>query len=91
MMRTDNPVLDAERWAAEQEEKVEHLLPNCQACGKVIRDEYCYQYDPDDIETCVCESCIDRALKGIRPGILRDYMADMISNYQVETPLREAE
>lgn len=44
MMWTDNPIADAERYYAEQEEKVKRS-PKCTECGEHIQDEYFYEID----------------------------------------------
>lgn len=90
MMWTDNPVRDAERWAAEQEEKVERLLPVCQACGRKIREKYCYWFDQDDIETCFCQDCVKKQTQKLS-GVLEDFICYAVDEYFAETPLREAE
>ena len=84
MMWTDNPIRDAER-------QTEESLPVCQVCGKQIRDEYCYQYDPDDIETCMCEDCVNKAVHTIKPGLLQDIVSDFLSDFHTATPLKEGD
>lgn len=36
MMRTDDPIADAERYAAEQDRRLDKL-PVCECCGKAIQ------------------------------------------------------
>lgn len=43
--RTDNPVLDAERWASREDPRP--LLGRCEICGCEIRGGTA-EYDPDD-------------------------------------------
>lgn len=55
MYFTDNPVADAERYMAEQEEELKKL-PVCDFCNEPIQDDFYY-----DIESViVCETCLDR-------------------------------
>ena len=39
--RTDNPVLDAERYYGDQDEALEKL-PECSHCGHPIQDDYLF-------------------------------------------------
>jgi len=89
MMWTDNPVRDAEQWAAEQEQKVERLLPICQACGRKIREEYCYWFDQDDIKTCFHQDCVRKQTQKLN-GVLEDFICNAVDEYFTETPLKEA-
>ena len=54
MYYTDDPVKDAERYAADRDEELEQL-PVCDYCGEHIQDEFCYKID-DDI---LCRKCVD--------------------------------
>ena len=53
MMRTDDPVFDAERHTAEQESKL-HKLPKCADCGNPIQDDYLFEICGEKI----CEECL---------------------------------
>ncbi len=55
MMWTDNPVADAERYMAEQEEELKKL-PVCDYCKKPIQDDYLYDLEGDII----CEACMNK-------------------------------
>ena len=44
MYFTDDPVADAERYAAEQEEELEKL-PRCECCGEPIQQEKAIYYN----------------------------------------------
>lgn len=91
MMWTDDAVLDDKRYYNQCERQTEESLPVCQVCGKQIRDEYCYQYDPDDIETCMCEDCVNKAVHAIKPGLLQDIVSDFLSDLYTATPLKEGD
>lgn len=53
MFYTDDPVADAERYAAELEEALE-LLPVCSECGEHIQDEHCFVINDEPIhEKCM--------------------------------------
>ncbi len=59
MFYSDNPVLDAERYMAEQERELEKL-PLCSECGEPITDESCWDIDgelycPDCAESLFCK------------------------------------
>ena len=54
MMWTDDPIADAERYAARQEELLEKL-PKCIHCKQPIQNGYCYEINGE----LVCESCRD--------------------------------
>ena len=51
---TDNPVLDAYRYDADQEAMLEKL-PKCSYCDKPIQEDYCYEIN-DEL---VCRECLD--------------------------------
>jgi len=55
MYFTDNPVADAERYMAEQEEELKKL-PVCDYCNEPIQEEYYFDIEGDII----CETCSDR-------------------------------
>jgi hypothetical protein len=50
---TDDPVMDAERYIAEQDAEIEKL-PECCECGCKIQDEHCYEINGEYI----CEECL---------------------------------
>lgn len=52
MMRTDDPIADAERYAAEQDRRLDKL-PVCECCGKSIQQERAVYYNN---QWC-CEEC----------------------------------
>ena len=54
MFYTDNPILDAANYYAEQEAQLERL-PVCSECGEYIQGEYCYEIDGEYI----CEECLE--------------------------------
>lgn len=58
MFYTDNPVLDAERYADEQEEELERL-PVCEYCCKHIQDDYFYEINGEVI----CEDCLKECFR----------------------------
>lgn len=56
MSWTDNPVRDADRYFAEQEEKLERL-PVCFYCGEHIQQEDAVYLE--DLGRWVCDGCLD--------------------------------
>lgn len=52
--RTDNPLLDFERYDAELERKLEKQ-PICSECGEYITDDMCFQIN-DEL---ICDNCIN--------------------------------
>ncbi len=54
MFYTDNPVRDAERCMAEQDERLE-ALPVCSECDQHIQDDHLYEINGEYI----CQSCMD--------------------------------
>nr|DAL88883.1 MAG TPA: hypothetical protein [Caudoviricetes sp.] len=54
MMWTDDPIADAERYAAEQDRRLDKL-PVCCECGEPIQDDFCYEIN-DDL---ICEGCMN--------------------------------
>lgn len=50
---TDDPVADAEHYAAEQDRQLEKL-PVCDYCGEPIQDEFFFLIDDEPI----CKSCL---------------------------------
>ena len=57
MIWTPNPVADAERFAAEQDKRLERL-PICDDCGNPIQDGRYYRIN----DTAICCNCIDAYL-----------------------------
>jgi formylmethanofuran dehydrogenase subunit E len=55
MRWTDDPVADAERYMAEQEEELKKL-PVCDYCNEPIQDDYLFDLEGD----IVCESCMNK-------------------------------
>lgn len=53
-MWTDDPITDAERHIAKQEEELERL-PKCVCCNNPIQDDYCYEIN-DEL---ICQECLD--------------------------------
>lgn len=51
--RSTDPVLDAERYAADCEEQAEKY-PTCDICGNIITDETFYEVSGEIL----CESCM---------------------------------
>lgn len=51
---TDDPVADAERYAADKDEELEKL-PKCIECGEPIQTEYYFEIDGE----LYCEECMD--------------------------------
>lgn len=58
MVWTNNPIADAERYTAKQEEALERL-PKCGWCDKPIQDEECYLIEYE----AVCQDCLDTFFK----------------------------
>lgn len=54
MYYTSNPVADAERYEADQEEAIKKY-PVCCCCQEHIQDDYCYRIDGEFY----CPSCMD--------------------------------
>lgn len=54
MLFTDDPVADAERYAAEQDKALE-CLPVCCECMQHIQNDYCFEIN-DEI---ICETCLN--------------------------------
>lgn len=54
MFYTDDPVADAERYSAEQEEALESL-PECSDCGQKIQQETAVYINSEWI----CDNCLD--------------------------------
>lgn len=54
MFYTDDPVKDYDRYAEEQNTKLEKL-PRCSECDKHIQDEHCYEIN-DEL---ICQECLD--------------------------------
>ena len=61
MMWTDDPVLDSERYAREQDRKAAEG-PICCECGEPVYEDFYYRFE-DDI---LCESCVEKHLVWIR-------------------------
>lgn len=57
-MWTDNPILDYERYADEQQEALERC-PICEICGEYIQDEHYYEINDE----AVCQECLDNEYK----------------------------
>lgn len=53
-MWTDDPIADAERYIAKQEEELERL-PKRGCCNNPIQDDYCYEIN-DEL---ICQECLD--------------------------------
>lgn len=53
-MWTDDPIADAARYIAKQEEALEKL-PKCSCCNNPIQDDYCYEIN-DEL---ICQECLD--------------------------------
>ena len=53
MSWTDDPVRDAERYEAEQEESLKRL-PVCCECGEPIQTDECYEFN-DEL---ICPDCL---------------------------------
>ena len=54
MFYTDDPIADAERHIAHQEEELESL-PRCSECDNPIQTEQCYVINDEPI----CEHCME--------------------------------
>lgn len=64
MIWTDNPVRDAERYFADQEEELSRL-PKCDGCGVPLYDHY-FDADGDRLcDDCFHDWCRDNFLKFI--------------------------
>ncbi len=53
MMWTNDPVADAERYAAEQERKLDEL-PKCCECDHPIQTEKCFEFNGE----LMCPQCL---------------------------------
>lgn len=53
-MWTDDPVADAERHFAKQDEELKKL-PRCSECDEPIQDEYCFEIG----DLLICYDCMD--------------------------------
>lgn len=54
MFRSDDPLLDFDRWDKEREERLKEL-PVCDYCREPIQDEYYYEIDSH----LICPSCLE--------------------------------
>lgn len=67
MYYTDNPVMDAERYMQEQDERLEKL-PTCECCGEPIQqekaiyynDQWCCEDCEPDFWNCIREDFLER-------------------------------
>ena len=57
-MWTDDPIADADRYTAKQEEALKKL-PECGWCDNPIQDEHCYLINDE----AVCQDCLDMFFK----------------------------
>lgn len=71
MYFTNNPIADAERYAAEQEEELEKL-PICECCGEPIQQEKAIYYN----DQWCCEYCEHDFWQNIRDDFLESVNAD---------------
>lgn len=67
MLRSDDPVRDAEMYQAELDEAAEEY-PVCDWCGETIFDEYFYDFDGE----CVCEECMNEKRMSVEAYIERE-------------------
>lgn len=67
MMRTDDPIADAERYAAEQDRRLDKL-PVCECCGKAIQQETAVYYN----DQWICRECETEFWLDIREDFLKD-------------------
>ena len=58
MSWTDDPVADANRYAAKQEEELKKL-PRCDFCGYKIQEEHFYLIN----DSVICEECLEDNFK----------------------------
>lgn len=54
MFYSDDPILDAERHAAEQDRELD-ALPKCDYCEEPIQDDFFYYINGE----CYCSTCLD--------------------------------
>ena len=54
MFYSNDPVADAERYMAEQEEKLDKL-PRCAGCDNPIQDDHFYLINDE----CICSECLE--------------------------------
>lgn len=71
MYFTDNPLADAERYAAEQEEELEKL-PKCECCGEPIQQDKAIYYN----DQWCCEDCEYDFWQNIRDDFLESVNSD---------------
>lgn len=67
MIWTNDPVKDAERWLAEQENRLE-LLPHCVSCGEPIQQDKAVCVDGN----WYCDECELDAWADIRKNFLQE-------------------
>ena len=53
MYYTDDPLWDADRYQAEQDEELAKL-PRCSECDEPIQDDHCYEFNGE----LICETCL---------------------------------
>lgn len=58
MYRSDNPVLDAERYMEAQDIRLARR-PKCDCCGEHIQEESALHYATGKIDIWLCQECID--------------------------------
>jgi len=58
MRITDDPLLDFDRYDAEQAAELD-CLPKCDECGEAIQDDFLYEIN----DMLICESCLNRSYR----------------------------
>lgn len=58
MYRSDDPVLDAERYMEAQDIRLA-MRPQCDCCGEHIQEEMALHYRTSKIDIWLCLECID--------------------------------
>ena len=64
LCRSDDPVLDAERYIMAQDILLERR-PKCHNCGKHIQDDEALHYTTRAFELWLCQECIEKNMEYI--------------------------
>ena len=88
IFRTSDPVLDALRWDAEQDEKREEWLkdqPFCMLCDERIETDHCYIVDDYYAkEACICKTCMDGQKDKLKKANINTGLREALEEY-IET------
>lgn len=93
MMWTDDPVRDAQEYAAEGERRQMQWYScnaECIECGKTITTEMCVVLDALDAqETALCVDCEQKAVKAIEAAGMKElawWIHDWLTDNRMDTP-----